>query len=141
MGTGVSSLFLCALLAAVRVRAQCPNNGIGVGVIGLCQGADPNSGGSYDYAAFITWLSELTNTFSQPVAVNRPSYSRDERASLEGTTNPCSQGYTGGAFVTCSGNTITGVNPPGKGRTPCSSVNIVKTFFEGIIDLYACCHL
>ncbi|KAJ6457706.1 hypothetical protein C8R45DRAFT_1221829 [Mycena sanguinolenta] len=124
MRKDVSSLFLCALLAAVGVQAQCPNNGIGVGVIGLCQGADPNSGGSCDYSAIITWPG-----------------SWDQRASLEGTTNPCSQGYTGGAYVTCSGNTITGVNPPGEGRTPCSSVNIVETFFEGVIDLYACCNL
>ncbi|KAJ6604033.1 hypothetical protein B0H10DRAFT_2229463 [Mycena sp. CBHHK59/15] len=112
MRTGVSNL-LCALLAVIGARVQCPNNSIGVGVIGLCQGTDPNSGGTGSW---------------------------NERATHNGT-NLCGHGYSGGAYVTCNGNTITGVNVPGEGRTPCSSINIVEMSFEGIINIYACCHL
>lgn len=54
--------------------------------------------------------------------------------------NLCSGGFEWGAFVTCKGNTIVSVNPPGEGTFVCQSANIVNAGFEGDAAIYYCCY-
>ncbi|KAJ7828619.1 hypothetical protein B0H13DRAFT_1916974 [Mycena leptocephala] len=108
MFSKTSTLAAVLIFAIAGARAQCPNNGVGVGMSQLCNIGTPK-GGSYcnDLDGFIT----TPGTWNEAAVKINLSLPKDM----------CGNGYTHGAFTTCdgSGNVIS-VNPPGAGAIKCT---------------------
>ncbi|KAF7374854.1 hypothetical protein MSAN_00371400 [Mycena sanguinolenta] len=88
------TVILAAVVLITGARAQCPNNGI-----------DCN-----DMMGFIT----------APGSWNQVA----TKSNLNTPSDLCGTGYTKGAYATCDGDTVVGINPPGEGRFNCAKANI-----------------
>ncbi|KAF8189823.1 hypothetical protein K438DRAFT_1763460 [Mycena galopus ATCC 62051] len=107
----VRSLALIVALAA-GVRATCPGEGIGVGMLSLCITGTVN-------------VQECSDTgiILQPLR----TFAADIWAELYNANSPCGSGYTGGAWVTCDGAIVVSVNPPAEGTGSCTTAGRYST--------------
>ncbi|KAJ7793973.1 hypothetical protein B0H14DRAFT_2622346 [Mycena olivaceomarginata] len=125
--TATTSLLAAISMFIAGARAQCPNSGVGVGEIQLCNFNSKN-----------IVCGELMGFITKPGGWNEAAIKND----LNVLPGDLCGDYTGSPefepmHTICSGNTITEVVPPNAGAHSCQSENIVtgvliELLFHGI---------
>jgi len=124
------TVLLASLLLVGGARAQCPNGGVGVGLIQFCNIGNPTSGSSCDdIDGFITAPGSFDTVAS--------------KVDIGGPTDLCGLGWSGGARTACDGNgNVISVNPPGAGTSDCHSegITVPGSSNLGVASIFFCCY-
>ncbi|KAJ7354100.1 hypothetical protein DFH08DRAFT_955515 [Mycena albidolilacea] len=128
-----TSLIAATLMFIAGARAQCPNAGVGIGAIQLCNFSGKNVICG-DLTGFITkrksplWLLYSTGSWDQAATKNLCG-------DYVGTP-----GF-GPAHTLCNGNTVVQVVPPNAGLyTNCQGASIVTGGIFSEAAIYFCCY-